>query len=68
VAKGSEEVSRKRGLEAHEDAIAALVQVTGSNVRNEHLVLCAPGCIGVVGAGLSVAGEKELVVCEVVVS
>lgn len=53
VAKGSEEVSRKRGLEAHEDAIAALVQVTGSNVRNEHLVLCAPGCIGVVGAGVS---------------
>ena len=37
--------------EAREEPMAALMQVTGSNVRNEHLVLCAPGCIGVYGAG-----------------
>jgi hypothetical protein len=37
-----------------------LMQVTGSNVRNEHLVLCAPGCVGVDGAsGFSCALEEE---------
>jgi hypothetical protein len=36
-----------------------LMQVTGSNVRNEHLVLCAPGCVGVDGAsGFSCALEE----------
>lgn len=40
--------------------MAALAQVTGNNVRNEHLVLCAPGCIGVVGAsGLLIAVERK---------
>jgi hypothetical protein len=37
-----------------------LMQVTGSNVRNEHLVLSAPGCLGVDGAGeFSCEQEKK---------
>lgn len=63
MAKGTEELLRKCGL-AREEPIAALMQVTGSNVRNEHLVLCAPGCIGVDGASdLSIALEKDEVGC-----
>jgi hypothetical protein len=57
-----------RAGEARGEPIAALMQVTGSNVRNEHLVLCAPGCKVVVGAGdLSKTVERDEVGCKVVV-
>jgi hypothetical protein len=55
-----EETLRKCGKEGARSPWRRLMQVTGSNVRNEHLVLSAPGCFGVDGASrFSCALEEE---------
>jgi hypothetical protein len=52
AADGIEETLRKDEVERRARKPSRLhMQVTGSNVRNEHSVLSAPGCIGVYGAG-----------------
>lgn len=48
---GIEETLRENGMVRRaRNPSRRLMQVNGSNVRNEHLVLCAPGCFGVDGA------------------
>jgi hypothetical protein len=62
--KRIEENSRKCGLERRaRSPWRRLMQVTGSNVRNEHLVLSAPGCFGVDGAGEFSYDVREEVGC-----
>ena len=66
---GIEETLRENGMVRRaRNPSRRLMQVNGSNVRNEHLVLSAPGCFGVYGASeYCKQWSREKVGCRVIV-